>query len=58
MIVLKINITNKSNCWTLADLCPCAMQCIEFYDIFRWSYVTYAMFYACVCESFAFKQTQ
>ena len=32
MIVLKINITNKNNCWTLADLCPCAMRCIEFYD--------------------------
>ena len=55
MIVLKINISRTIGHWLIYAR---VLFNIAFYNIFRWSYATYAMFYACVCESFAFIQTQ
>ena len=56
MIVLKINISRTiAGHWLIyARVLFNALHFI----IFSGGVVTYAMFYACVCESFAFIQTQ
>ena len=58
MIVLKINISRTiAGHWLI--YARVLFNALNFMIIiFRWSYVTYAMFYACVCESFAFIQTK
>ena len=50
MIVLKINISRTIGHWLIYARVLC--NALHFI-IFSGGVVTYAMFYACVCESFA-----